>query len=81
MERTSGRVLEVHAAIGTIRLRSDRPALDPRSSFRLRTKQRATQRGDALVRTPRLHPHRSPQSVVSHPLNQPPPVPPPVYQA
>ena len=79
-ERTSGKVLEVHAAIGTTRPHSDHLALGPRSSFRPRMRQRATQRGDASARTLRLHPHRRRLPVVSRPLNQPIPVPLPVHQ-
>jgi len=78
--RTSGKALEVHAVTGITHPRSDHLALGPRSSFPPRMRQRATRRGDALARTPRLHPHRRPLPVVSRPLNQPMLVPLPVRQ-
>jgi hypothetical protein len=74
-ERTNGKVLEVHAATGITRPRSDHLALGTRSSFLLRRRQRAIRRGDALARMQRLRLHRRPLPVVSPPLNQPPLVP------
>ena len=78
MEHFSGKVPEVSAAVGTIHLRSDHPALGPISGFCLWRQQRAIQREDALARMRRLHPHIKPPPVSSRPLNQPSiPLPPP----
>jgi len=74
-ERIDGKVLEVHAATGITRLRSDHLALGTRSSFPPRKRQRVIRRGDVLARMQRLRLHRSPPPVVGPLLNQLPPVP------
>ena len=74
-ERIGGKVLEVHAATGITRLRSDHLALGTRSSFPPRKRQRAIRRGDVLARMQRLRLHRSPPPVVGPLLNQLPLVP------
>ena len=70
-ERTSGKVLGVHAVTGITRPLSDHLALGIRSSFRPRRRQRAIRKGDVLAGMRKLHPHRRPLPVVSRPLNQP----------
>jgi len=73
--RINGKVLGVHGATGITRPLSDHLALGTRSSSLPRRRQRAIRRGGVSVRMQRLRLHRSHPSVVSPPLNQPPPVP------
>ena len=77
MERTNGKVLEVHVATGIIHPPLDHLALGTRSSFSPPRRQRAIRRGDALARMQKLHLHKKPLPAVSLPPNRLPLVPPP----
>jgi hypothetical protein len=75
MERTSGKVLEVHVATGIIHPPSDHLALGTRLSFSPRRRQRVIRSGDALAGMQKLHLHKRPLLAVSRPLNPLPLVP------